>query len=510
MLKAENNRRIAKNTGILYLRTILILVITLYTSRIVLNTLGIENYGIYDIIGGFVAFFSVVSATMVASTKRFLTFELGKKEGHSQEVFGAAMTIHIVLALILLLLFETVGLWFLNAKLNIAAERMHAANWVYQCSVLTFLINILSIPYNATIIAHEKMNVFAYINILEVTLKLLIVYFLLISPVDQLILYAVLVLCVAVFVRFIYGAYCLRHFPETRYMLIREKSYYKKISQFAGLNFLGASSYILAGQGINLLLNLFFGVTVNAARGIALQVEGAIMKFVNDFTTALNPQITKSYACEDKDYMMELVCRGSKYSFLLFLFLALPVMVETPLVLSIWLKEVPEYTVIFVRFSLSIAMLNTLSAPLTTCVLATGNIKAMSLWIGTVRLCVLPLAYLFLRWGYPPFIVYAVVLLTDMLLLFVRIGIVTKVVRYSAVFFMKTVILRLIPVLLLSGLSAVLLSRFIAADSFVGLVAFTVTCLCVTAGVVAYAGLNDTERTYVVTMVRSKWGKPKR
>ncbi len=314
----ENNRRIAKNTFILYLRTIMILGTSLYTSRIILSIIGIENFGIYNIVGGFVAVFSIISATMVASTQRYLTYELGKKDNHSQEFFGVAMNIHIGIGIILLLLFETIGLWFLNSRLNIAQDRIVAANWLYQCSIFTFLINVVSAPYLAIIISHEKMKAFAYINVIEVSLKLLIVYLLLLFSMDRLILYGIFLLFVSIFVRFIYALYCNAHFKESEYIWVKDTRYYKEMIRFAGLNFFGACSAILSSQGVNILLNLFFGVTVNAARGIALQVEAAITKFVNDFTTALNPQITKSYAAGDIEYMMELTYRGSKFSFFLF------------------------------------------------------------------------------------------------------------------------------------------------------------------------------------------------
>lgn len=505
---AEKNKRIAKNTLILYLRTILILCISLYTSRVILSILGIENYGIYNIVGGFVAVFSIISATMVASTQRYLTYELGKAtDNHSQEVFGVAMTIHIALSIVLLLLFETVGVWFLNTKLNIASDRIIAANWLYQCSVLTFLINILSAPYNAMIIAHEKMKAFAYINIVEVSLKLLIVYLLLLSSIDRLIIYGIFLLLISIIIRLIYSLYCKKNFPETKYILVRDTNYYKEMTGFAGLNFLGACSAILSNQGVNILLNIFFGVTVNAARGIALQVETAITKFVNDFTTALNPQITKSYAGGDKEYMINLAYRGSKFSFFLFLFLSLPVLMQTPLILSIWLKEVPEYTIVFIRYSLIIGMLNTLSAPLTTCAFATGKIKSLSIWLGCIRFSVLPLSYIALKSDFSPYVVYVVILITDSVLLLVRLKIVTQILNIHMSSFFISVILKVIPVTVLSVLFSCVLCHLIMVAHFFSLMAFVILT-CSFTGILIYAlGLNVNEKLYINRMIVSKISK---
>ncbi len=500
----ENNRRIAKNTFILYLRTIMILGTSLYTSRIILSIIGIENFGIYNIVGGFVAVFSIISATMVASTQRYLTYELGKKDNHSQEFFGVAMNIHIGIGIILLLLFETIGLWFLNSRLNIAQDRIVAANWLYQCSIFTFLINVISAPYLAIIISHEKMKAFAYINVIEVSLKLLIVYLLLLFSMDRLILYGIFLLFVSIFVRFIYALYCNAHFKESEYIWVKDTRYYKEMIRFAGLNFFGACSAILSSQGVNILLNLFFGVTVNAARGIALQVEAAITKFVNDFTTALNPQITKSYAAGDIEYMMELTYRGSKFSFFLFFFFSLPILIQTPLILSIWLKEVPEYTVIFIRYSLVIAMLNTLSYSLTTCAFATGNIKSLSIWLGCIRFSVLPLCYIVLNLGFSAYVVYVVSLIIDFILLFVRLKIVSHIIDVSMSVFFSNVILKVMPVVVLSVIVSCGLYLLISVDSFFTLIFFTMTTCFATGVLIYFWGFDKNEQLYVNKMIISK------
>ena len=312
---SDNNKRIAKNTLLLYLRMFLTMAVSLYTSRIILNTLGVEDYGINNVVGGIVTMFTVISGSLSASISRFITFELGKDNiQRLKKVFSTGVNIQIGMSVLIVLLAECVGVWFLNTKMNIPPERLGAANWVFQCSILTFVLNLLSVPYNAAIIAHEKMSAFAYISILEVSLKLIIVYMLIISPFDRLKTYAVLFLCVGAIIRFIYGYYCKRHFEECSYYFVYDKPLLKEMTSFAGWNFFGTSAWMLNTQGLNILINMYFGVAFNAARGVATQVDSALKQFINNFTTAVNPQITKSYAQGDLEYVYTLVCSSAKYS----------------------------------------------------------------------------------------------------------------------------------------------------------------------------------------------------
>jgi O-antigen/teichoic acid export membrane protein len=349
----QDNGRIAKNTLLLYMRTILVMLVSLFTSRVVLSALGGDDYGIYNVVGGVVAMFTVVSGALSASISRFITFELGRNDIEKlKRIFSTSINIQIGISLLILLLGETIGVWFLNYKMNIPVERLDAANWVLQCSLITFIINLISVPYNAAIIAHEKMSAFAYISILEVILKLLIVYLLYISMWDKLIVYSSLLVLVAIIIRMVYGVYCNRCFVETRYLLVYDRALIKNMTSFAGWGFFTNTAYMFNTQGINILINMFFGVGVNAACGITMQVEAAIMKFVNDFTTALNPQITKSYAMNDFDTMNKLVIRGAKFSYFLLFILSLPILIETDYILGLWLEEVPEHTVAFVRLAI--------------------------------------------------------------------------------------------------------------------------------------------------------------
>ena len=341
-----NNRRIAKNTLLLYFRMLLTMIVSLYTSRVVLNTLGIEDYGIYNVVGGVVAMFSVISGSLSAAITRFITFELGVGNKESlNKVFSSSVTIQIGLALIIVILAEVVGVWFLNVKMNIPDERMVAANWVFQFSLLTFAISLISVPYNACIIAHEKMSAFAYISIFEAAGKLGVAFLIAVSPIDRLIFYAILICCIAIIIRLVYGIYCKRNFEECSYHFIYDGYLLKRMFGFAGWNFLGAASWVLSNHGGNIVINLFCGPAVNAARGIATRVTSAVQGFSQNFMTALNPQITKSYASGDWQYMMTLIYQGARLSFYMLLLISLPVLLNTHYLLEIWLKVVPEHAV---------------------------------------------------------------------------------------------------------------------------------------------------------------------
>lgn len=350
MTTTENNKRIARNTLLLYFRMLFLMIISLYTSRIVLNALGVEDFGIYNVAGGVVAMFSILSGSLSAAISRFITYELGKNNILKLKViFSSAITIQIGLGIVIVFFAETIGIWFLNTQMNIPIERMVAANWVLQFSIITFIINLISVPYNAVIIAHEKMSAFAYISIFEAIGKLLIAYLITISPIDKLIFYAILMCVVAIAIRLLYGYYCKRHFDECRFHFIWNKQIFQQIFSFAGWNFIGASSAVLRDHGGNIIINLFCGPTVNAARGIAFQVNNAIQGFVSNFMTALNPQITKSYAVKNYTYMMTLIFQGARLSFYMLLLLSLPIIINTHYLLTLWLNTVPEHTVLFVR-----------------------------------------------------------------------------------------------------------------------------------------------------------------
>ena len=419
----HDSRRIAKNTLYLYLRTMLVMAISIFTSRIILDALGIDDYGIYNAVGGFVAMFSILSGTLVAASQRFIAFELGKPKPDVNRVFSTAVSVHLLLSIIILILLETIGLWFLNHKMNIAPERMIAANWVFHCSILTFCINLISIPYNAAIIAYEKMDAFAYISIFEVVAKLACVYALFYITFDSLIVYAIFMMFIAVILRMIYGAYCIRNFPLCHYTFLFDKSIFREMLGFSGWNFIGSIASNLNGHGINILTNLFFGVALNAARGVAGQVDYAINTFVNNFLMAVTPQITKSYAAKDFSYINRIIIAGTKYCFFLLFVISLPVCLNTKYILSVWLKEVPEFAAEFVRLGIIFSMCQTLSQCLYRTMLASGKIKKYQIVVGGLSILAFPAAYIFFyiglpaTWGYWAMIIFSIVCLIARLIL---------------------------------------------------------------------------------------------
>ena len=451
---ARKSRRIAKNTLMLYVRMIFLLLVNVYASRVVLNALGVEDYGIYNVVGGVVSMFTILSGSMSTAISRFITFELGSESplDRMKKVFSTSITVQLVLGAVIVVVAECFGLWFINSRMNIAPDRMYAANWVYQLSLLAFVINLISIPYNATIIAYEKMSAFAYIGIFEGVAKLLIAFLIISAPFDSLIYYAVLMCVVAVLVRSAYSIYCRRHFPEVRFSIDFDKSLFKEMFSFAGWNFIGNGVYILNTQGINVLSNIFFGVTVNAARGVVSQVESAITQFVTNFTTAINPQITKSYAGGDREYMYALVCKGAKYSYFMMLFFSVTIILESETILRIWLKTVPEYAPVFLRWATACSLCTVLSNTLVTAMFATGDIRKYQIIVGAVGILVFPLCYIFFKIGLPPYVSYIVYFTVYAVLLFVRLILIRNMIGMKVSVYMRRVIARIIPVTAISFL----------------------------------------------------------
>lgn len=397
-----NNSTIAKNTLYLYLRMLFMMCISLYTSRIVLESLGIEDYGIRDVVGGVVGMFGVLNASIATATSRYITFSLGKNDlTHTKKVFSNAVIIHIIIATTVLLLCETIGLWFLNHKLIIPENRLFAANCVFQVSLLSLFMYILQVPYNALITAHEKMNVYAYISIFDAVAKLLAVYLLIIIPFDKLITYTVLNFFISLLDILIYRIYCRRKFIESRFTFNIDKALFKNMFQFAGWNFFGSIAWMLRDQGVNVVLNLFMGPAANAARGVAMQVSGAVQSLSSNFTMAVVPQITKNYAAGAFYEMEILAYRGAKFAFLLLFFLAFPLMLNLDFVLGLWLKEVPAYANIFIILVLIDALSNSLfSTPFITSMMATGKIRNYQICVSAIILCIVPTGYIVLKAGY--------------------------------------------------------------------------------------------------------------
>ena len=475
--------------------------VSLFTSRVILQTLGVEDYGVYSVVGGIVSMFTFINGGMISATQRFLTFEIGKGNlPQLKSVFSTSLQIHALIALIIVLLGETAGLWFLYEKLVIPADRMTAAFWVYQCSIIACVVNIMSVPYNADIIAHEKMSAFAYISVLEVSLKLLIVYALYITPWDKLIMYAILILSVQLIIRLVYARYCSKHFEESHYQHQINKPLFKEMFTFAGWSFWGNLACVLYTQGLNLMLNVFFGPIVNAARGIAVQVQSAITQFVTNFQVALNPQITKNYATGHLSQMHNLMSRSARFSFFLLFLLTLPVLLETDYLLAIWLKTVPTDAVVFTRWMVCISLLHTISNPCIIANQATGKVKVYQAVVGGILLMILPISYIVLRLGAPAYSVFIVHFCVESVAQFARMYMLRKLINLPMRAYLRHIYL---PVIMVVALSCVL-PIYVHSQLPDGLIRFLVvgaTCVLSVGVTVFIVGLTKDERNFFLNKV---------
>ena len=497
---AENTKRIAKNTLMLYVRMLFSMLVSLYTSRVVLNTLGVEDYGIYNVVGGFVAMFSLISSSLSASVSRFLTFELGRGDMERlKETFSTSLLIHLVLAGIVLVLAETVGIWFLNTQMTIPAERLYAANWVFQASILSFMFGLSSVPYNASITSHERMSAFAYIGILDVVLRLLIVLFIAYAPFqfDRLIVYSLLLVFVGMSLQCIYLWYCRKNFEECRFRLHFNKTCWKEMNAFAGWNLIGCTAVLLKDQGVNILLNLFYGPILNAARGIAGSVNVAVCSFANNFMAALNPQITKSYALGDSEYVVSLIERGSRFSFYIIFIIALPILLETDFVLTLWLKQYPIHSINFVRLALLLSLCDILSNTLITLQLATGKIKNYQLVVGGMYLMNFPLSYFFLKIGFQPEVVYVVALMVAFCCLGLRLVYLNKMTGLIISEFVQRVCLNVFLVMVVASFMPILI--FLQMESSLyRFVIVSVVSLLSSGFTIYYVGCSKNERAFIL------------
>ena len=498
-----DNTRLAKNTVLLYFRMALMLCINLYTSRIVLHTLGVEDYGIYNVVGGVVVMLSFINDSMTASTQRFLSFELGS--GNKQklhEVFATSVNIHLVISLIIIVLGETLGMWFLHDKMIIPPERMTAAEWCLQLSIFTAVLNVLSYPYISAIIAHEKMSSFAYIAILDAILKLLLVYLLLIFDYDRLIFYAILYAAEKLLIRMIYNIYCVRNFEECKYRWFFRKDLFKEMSSFAGWKMWGELAMAFYNQGLDILLNVFFGPIVNAARAAANYVQLAVGNFASNFQVAINPQIMKTYASEQLKETHQLIYKGSRLTFCLLLTICLPLIVETPTVLGLWLKEVPDGSVIFLRLLLIILIIRQGTSTLVTAVAATGKIKKYEVTMGILLVSILPIAYVVLKMGGAPWSVFVVYLVIAVIGYFVSLYLILPMIKLSIKDYIKYSIKRCLLVLMLS-LVIPLLMKFLIDENLLFSILNIILSVILTTIISFKFGLEMSERQAVMKKVKS-------
>lgn len=507
-LAIDNNKRIARNTLLLYIRMFFLLLINLYTSRIILNTLGVVDYGLNNVVGGVIGMLGFLTGSLSGATSRFITFDLGKGDQNKlYKVFGSVMFIHYLFAGVILLFGETLGLWFVSTQLQIPPDRFTAAFWVYQFSILSSIMSIISIPYDSDIIAHEKMSAFAYITLLDAVLKLLIVYLLVIIPYDKLIVYSVLFFFIQLLDRCIYYQYCRRHFLESKAKPKYDKLLFKEIFSYAGWTMTGNLSVVGYTQGLNILLNMFFGPAVNAARGIAVQVQNVCQQFCSNFQMAFNPQLTKKYAQGDLDQMHRLLIHCSKFSFYILLFIAIPLMIEAPFVLKIWLGIVPNHTVNFLRLILIIGILYTLSNPVVVSLHATGRIKKFQIIESSMLLCIVPIAYIGLKFfKIRPESVFAIHIIVEMFTQYVRLYLILPNINMKMTTYVKNVIVPILFVVVLAPMLPLLINVLVKGQ-IVNFFSVCITCVIFDSVIIYFIGCDSHEKSFLRKQAANVYNK---
>lgn len=500
----QQTKNVAKNTLILYIRLGALMLISLFTTRITLNSLGIDDYGIYNVVGGIVTLFSLFSNSMTVATSRFISYSLGtNNQSDLNKVFSTAINIHSILAFALVLFIELGGVWFLDNKMSIPPDRLYAAHWVLQCAVLSFAIGIVFIPYNACIVAHERMSAFAYMTIIDGSFKLILALSIYYYSGDKLILLSILSLLFSCIIQSLYRIYCKRNFQECHYHPIWDRALNKKIFSFSSWNFIGASSGVLKDHGVNILLNLFCGTAVNAARGIAMQVNSVISQFVQNFMMALNPQITKSFARGDREFTLQLVFKGSRFSFYLLLLLSLPILMETDILLRTWLGILPDYAILFVRLILIYNIIEALSYTMVTLMLANGDIRNYQLVVGGCQMLNFPLCYIFLSLGYNPEITIIISIMIAIACMILRLIMLKKMVEFPAQPFIINVLANTGKVAIVASLPPILLN-ICMEEGWCRL--FLNTFLCIISAIISIwmIGCSREERKYLILLFKKK------
>jgi O-antigen/teichoic acid export membrane protein len=499
MTKTENNKRIAKNTMFLYFRMMLTMVVSLYTVRVILSTLGVVDYGLYNVVGGIVTMFSFLSSSMASASQRFFSFDLGKNDmGQLKRTFSMTIFVYIIISVAILILAETIGLWFLNTKMVIPAERMIAANWIYQFSILSFLVTMFAIPYNSVILARENMAVYAYISIVEVILKLGMVFFLLLFSIDKLKLYAVLIFVTSCIVSFIYIVVCKRKYKETQFEFYWDKDLFKSMFSYSSWMLMGTMTTLLSNQGLNILINIFFGPAINAARAIAYQVNFAVVSFSNNFYTSIRPQIVKSYAAADNSYMITLAIQSSKFSFYLLLLVAMPILFETKFLLDLWLKDTTESMVVFTRLIVLFSIVMSLENPLSAMVQATGNLKRYELLIGSFTLLSLPISFILFKLGFAAESSIYVLIVTNIFVLFLRLWVIRDLVGMSIKRYSRDVLLIISAVTIIAMTPPIILRYYLEENTISRFLIVSISCVISVLFSLFYIGLNTEERKFLV------------
>ena len=498
----EANKRIAKNTMLLYIRMGVMMIISFFTARITLEALGVVDYGINNVVGGLVSMFSLISSSLSSSVSRFMTFGLGKGDKKKlNTIFSTSVNIHIILAIVVVIAIETVGVWFLNNKMVIPIERLAAAHWVLQCSTLLFAVGLLSVPYNAAIIAHERMDVYAYFTLFDAFARLAIIFAIKYYGGDKLILLAIISLIPTLIKQFYYWHYSKKHFEECTYHAIWDKKVFKEMFGFAGWNFIGCTAGLAKDQGVNIAINMFTGPAINAARGIAMQINGIIGQFISNFMVAINPQITKEYAAGNYERMHKLIFSGTRFSYYLFMLLSIPILLEVETILYIWLGQVPEHTVLFTRLILVLSLAEIISNALITAQSATGKIRNYQIVVGGTLLMNFPVSYILLRMGYFPEVTIIVAIIISQICLLERLLFLRKMVLLPFWDFLKDVYLNVIIVTILSAIVPTILYINIE-NEVLRLISVCISSLFLSVIVIYSIGLKAEERAVAVKQIK--------
>lgn len=494
-MSKEDNKRIAKNAAALYIRMFVSMIVGLFTTRIVLQELGVEDYGIYNVVGGFVSMFTLISGSLEASVGRFLTYELGTGNLEKlKKVFSSSLLVMIGLSIIVVIATETIGIWYLNNKMVLPESRINAAFWCFQFSLASFVLRLLGTPYTSSIVSHEHMGIYAYMSILDVVLRLLVCFLIVISPIDKLVFYSILLFAVGLINQLILWAYCRKKFEECFFHFSFDKGLFKNLFSFAGWNLIGSSSVVLRNQGATLLLNYFGGPIVNAANGISNNICSIVSGFVSNFTQAFNPQITKKYAAGEYESLMRLLIYGSKYSYFLMFILSLPVFLNANILLQLWLGEVPEYTVAFSRWMFVFLLSETISRPIITAKNANGDIKKYQIIVGGILLLMLPLSYIGLCLGLSVTFVGFANAITSILAFFARMYMLRgDFPEWSSRVFFKEVFLRVMLVTVIASILPVL-SYIIIEEGIINLIVTSIICIISSGLCIYFIGCSKAEK----------------
>lgn len=498
---SENNKRIAKNTLFLYIRMLLIMGVSLYTSRVVLRVLGVEDFGIYNVVGGVATSFVFFSSSLSNATQRFFNFELGRGNiDNVRNIFNISLLVYAVISLSVWIASEFAGMWLINNKLVIPENRIDSALWVFHIMMISLVVTLLGTVFDSVLIARENMRLYAYVGVFEAVGKLMIVYMLDHVNYDKLKLYSVLLLCVTVFVKLISVIVCMRKYPECRISFYWNVSLFAKLFKFIGWNGFGTAVWAVNEQGMSILLNIFFGPTVNAAKAVATQMNGAINNFGANFFVAVRPQIVKSYAHRDYSYFVDLIYNSSRYSFYLMWLLCLPVLLKIDYILTLWLGVAPQYTADFARWILIYSLINILTNPLWSAIQAIGILRRYVLVGSTVYLMAFPVSYVFLRYGYSPVIVFQVLAGIRLMYLFSVVKILGYYVSFSMLQYISKVV---VPILLVVGVSSIVMLAFnyYSSENFVSLLFISSVCLIVTLLTVYIVGITSKEKNKIKSKI---------